>query len=310
MQSTDAEMAAEAHTVGRRYLRGCLLVVLGGFVLSLGVFAIRSASASDAWQYLFWRAVGFTCALALVATLREHRNPFTQVAHLGAFAWAAAVAMAVSQITFISAVMVTTFAEVFFLCSLAPLLAAMLARPLLGERIGWLVLVAIALATAGVYVMTGGRLDTGNWLGRTLSIVSAVSFAAYTLATRGSSARDLDAALITVGLLTSTASFTAIQLHGLPLVASPLEAGIGLLHGALILSAGLFLFGQGSRDVPGVTFTMLAQAEAVLSPVWGYLCFNENPTLGTIAGGGMILAAVVLQATAGDRGVQRDSVSR
>lgn len=289
----------------RGYVLGCLTVILAGFILSLGVFAIRAATASDAWQYLFWRAIGFTLALIVIASLRDHRNPLQQIAHLGPFGWAAAIAMAISQVTFISAVKVTTFAEVFFLCSLAPLLAAMLARPLLGERIGWGVLAAIALAIGGVYVMTGGDFRSGNWDGRLLSIASAISFAAYTLSTRGASARDLDASLIAVGVLAGGASLTAIWLNGMPVMPRATDAMIAVAHGALILSAGLFLFGQGSRRVSSVTFTMLAQAEAVFSPIWGYLYFAENPTLGTIIGGGMILVAVVLQAAVSDRAPHR-----
>jgi hypothetical protein len=46
---------------------GCSLVVLAGLVLSLGVICIRGASTSAAWQYLFWRALGFDLVLALVA---------------------------------------------------------------------------------------------------------------------------------------------------------------------------------------------------------------------------------------------------
>ena len=77
------------------------------------------------------------------------------------------------------------------------------------------------------------------------------------------------------------------------------DVAIAFCHGALLLSAGLFLFGQGSRYISAVTFTMLAQAEAVLSPVWGYLYFAETPTQATIIGGTLILSAVVLQAIAG-----------
>lgn len=284
-----------------RYRYGCLLVVLAGLVLSLGVFAIRGATQSDAWQYLLWRALGFTIVLVAIAAIRDHRNPLVQVAHLGRFGLMAACAMAASQITFISAVKVTTFAETFFLCSLAPLLSAMLARPLLGERIGWLVLVAIAIAMGGVAAMTGGDLEGGNWTGRAFAVASAVSFACYTLATRGSSSGELDASLIGVGLLTVSGSLAAVLLLGLPVLPGLFDAGIAFLHGAFVLSAGLFLYGQGSRHVPAVTFTMLAQAEAVIAPVWGYLYFDENPTLGTVIGGAMILAAVVLQAVAGAR---------
>jgi drug/metabolite transporter, DME family len=288
--------------INSRYAYGCGLVVFAGLVLSLGVFCIRGATASDAWQYLFWRALGFTSALITIASLRDHRNPLQQVMHLEVFAWVSAISLSMSQITFISAIKITTFAETFFLCSLAPLITAMLARPMLGERIGRIVLVAIALALAGVLAMTGGRLDGGNWAGRTLSIASAFTFACYAIATRGSKPHDLDAGLLAVGLLTTTASLAAVILLDLPMVPSRFDVVIAYFHGALILSAGLFFFGQGSRYIPGVTFALLAQSEAVFAPLWGYLFFEEQPTFGTVTGGVMILAAVVMQAAAGERG--------
>ncbi len=283
----------------REYLRGCALVLLAGIILSLGVFFVRNAMASNAWQYIFWRALGFTAALLILATLRDKRSPLRQLLSLGRMAWIATICMALSQVTFISSIKAATFAEVFLICSLAPMMAAALAWPLLRERIGWATIVAIVIGIAGVYVMTGGELNATSVNGQLIAVVSMLGFAGYTLCTRGSRPEDLDATLIAVGILTALAGFVGIQLAGLPMIASLTDVLIALCHGAVLLSAGLFLFGQGSRTVSAVTFTMLAQAEAVLSPVWGFLFFAESPTQATIIGGSMILLAVVLQALAG-----------
>ncbi len=296
---TDQVIAALPGSPKSRYLRGCALVILAGVILSLGVFCVRNATASNAWQYICWRALGFTTALVILAAVRDKRSPFRQLASLGHMAWIACLCMALSQVTFISSIKAATFAEVFLICSLAPLMTAALAWPLLKERIGWATIVAITVGITGVYVMTGGELNSTNIYGQLIAVVSMLSFAGYTLCTRGSRPEDLDAALIGVGILTALAGFAAITLTGLPLVPSPTDAAIAFFHGALLLSAGLFLFGQGSRHIPAVTFTMLAQAEAVLSPVWGFLYFAETPTKATIIGGALILSAVILQAIAG-----------
>lgn len=282
-----------------RYLRGCVYVIFAGVILSLGVFCVRNATSSNAWQYIFWRALGFTSALVIVATLREKRSPLRQLASLNRMAWLACFCMALSQVTFISSIKAATFAEVFLICSLAPMMAAALAWPLLKERIGWTTIVAIITGFAGVYVMTGGEFNAANIDGQLIAVVSMLGFAGYTLCTRGSRPEDLDATLIGVGVLTALAGFTAISLSGLPLIPSATDITIAFFHGALLLSAGLFLFGQGSRYVSAVTFTMLAQAEAVLAPVWGFLYFAETPTRATLLGGALILSAVILQALAG-----------
>jgi drug/metabolite transporter, DME family len=285
--------------VRRKTFFGCGLVILAGIILSLGVFCVRSATASHAWQYIFWRAIGFTAALLVISTMRGQRSALHQIAHLRPMAWIAACSMALSQVTFIYSIKAATFAEVFLICSLAPLMAAALAWPLLRERISWITGVAIALSIAGVYVMTGGELNTANAHGQFVALVAMLGFAGYTLCTRGSRSEDLDATLIAVGVLTIISSASAIHYSGLQFHAGMNETLIAVGHGAVLLAAGLFLFGQGSRYISAVTFTMLAQAEAVLAPIWGYLYFAEIPTQATLVGGGLILTAVILQALVG-----------
>ena len=296
---TERTVATLTSAPRSRYLRGCAYVILAGLILSLGVFCVRNATSSHAWQYIFWRALGFTTALVIVATLREKRSPLRQLASLDRMAWIACFCMALSQVTFISSIKAATFAEVFLICSLAPMMAAALAWPLLRERIGWTTVVAVIIGFAGVYLMTGGEFNSANINGQLIAVVSMLGFAGYTLFTRGSRPEDLDATLIGVGILTAVAGVAAIILADLPLIPSTTDVAIAFLHGALLLSAGLFLFGQGSRYVSAVTFTMLAQAEAVLSPIWGFLYFAETPTQATIIGGALILSAVILQAVAG-----------
>ena len=292
------------------YLAGCFLVVLAGLVLSLGVLCVRAAAEGDAWQYLFWRAIGFGIAVTIVAVWRHRSSPLGQVRRLGGFAWLAVAAMVVSQAGFIVAIKLGSTAEVFFLMSLAPLMAAVLARPILGERIGRLGLAAIAVALMGVAMMSGlsveaGALHSGlwegEWLPRALALLTAFAFALYSLATRGAPPEDLDATLVAVGIATALLSVAVLLARDLPLLHSTREAALGLLHGGVILAAGLVLFSRGSRLVPGVTLVMLAQSETVAAPIWTYLVHGETTTLAVIAGGALILVAVALQAIDGTR---------
>jgi drug/metabolite transporter (DMT)-like permease len=303
-------MSGQPLPPARSYLFGCALVVLGGTVLSLGIICVRSASASDAWQYLFWRALGFGLVLALVAAWRHGTNPLLQVRRLGGFAWLSVLAMVASQACFIGAIKSGNTAEVFFLFALAPLMAAVLARPLLGERIGVLGMLAIAVALGGVALMSGlaekpaaaqpGHAE-GEWLSWVLALGCAFSFALYSIGTRGARREDLDAALVAVGIVTALVSAIALLRLGLPFAASLRDVALALLHGGAILAAGLVLFARGSRAVPGVTLVMLAQAETVAAPVWTYLVFGETTTLSVIAGGALILVAVVMQSSDGAR---------
>lgn len=269
------------------------------------MLCVRGADTSNAWQYLFWRALGFGLVLALVAMQRHAVNPLAQIRHLGGFAWVSVVAMVASQICFILAVQSGNTAEVFFLMSLAPLMAALLARPILGERLGLMGMLAVAIALGGVALMSGLGFNfeddqsealRNNWASWILALGTALAFAVYMLTTRGARSQDLDAALVTVGILTALVSLAVLWALGLPLAASLRDVLLALLHGGVLLAAGLVLFARGSRVVPGVTLVMLAQAETVAAPVWTYLVFDETATLSVIAGGALILTAVVMQA--------------
>jgi drug/metabolite transporter (DMT)-like permease len=209
--------------------------------------------------------------------------------------------MALSATTFIAAIKVTTLAETFFLCSLAPLIAAVLARPILGERITTTSLITIALGMIGVLVMIEWRLDGGNWAGRLLALLSALGFAGYSLAARGSLPRDLNATLIAFGMVAAFVGFGMSLALGEPLVPPVWDVSMAALHGGIVLSLGLALYAQGSRFVSAVTLTVLAQTEAILAPLWGFLFFAERSSASTVAGGGIILVAVILQAILGSR---------
>jgi drug/metabolite transporter, DME family len=290
----------------RAYWAGCGLVIAGGLVLSLGILCLRAASDSDAWQYLFWRGIGFGCSVSLLAAWRHATSPLAQIKRLGGFAWISVLALVASQVLFVAAIKSGSTAEVFFLMSLAPLMAAVLARPLLGERIGLFGILAIAVGLCGVALMSGLSFNAddigwstgeGPWLTRALALGTAFTFALYSLATRGARSQDLDAALVAVGIVTALVCAIALLWLGLPIAASLNDVALGLLHGGVILALGLVLLARGSRVVPGVTLVMLAQAETVAAPIWTYLVFNETTTLAVIFGGALILIAVLMQAS-------------
>ena len=181
---------------------------------------------------------------------------------------------------------------------------------MLGERLGVMGIFAIAIALGGVALMSGLGLSpaeepSSTWssdgVAWVLALGTALAFAVYMLTTRGARSQDLDAALVAVGILTALVSMLVLLARGLPLVGSLRDIVLALVHGGVLLAAGLVLFARGSRVVPGVTLVMLAQAETVAAPVWTYLVFNETATPSVIAGGALILSAVVMQTLDGAR---------
>jgi drug/metabolite transporter (DMT)-like permease len=86
------------------------------------------------------------------------------------------------------------------------------------------------------------------------------------------------------------------------LLAAPFGGHAGLDSGSAALlvafglvsnTAGLGFFILGSRRLPPVETALVSTLEAPIAPLWVWLLFAETPGTATLAGGGLVMAAVL-----------------
>jgi drug/metabolite transporter (DMT)-like permease len=83
-------------------------------------------------------------------------------------------------------------------------------------------------------------------------------------------------------------------------------ADLGALRGDDVLALGALGTGQiglglafltiGARLIPAAQVALISLLEVVLGPLWVWLSVGERPTAATLAGGAVVVAAVVIQA--------------
>ena len=73
------------------------------------------------------------------------------------------------------------------------------------------------------------------------------------------------------------------------------------------MGLGLFFLSLGARLLPAADVALISQLENVLGPLWVWLAGIEHPAAATIAGGIIVICAVVFQIT---QGTQRFSRGR
>ncbi|MEE8545393.1 MAG: EamA/RhaT family transporter, partial [Alphaproteobacteria bacterium] len=66
--------------------------------------------------------------------------------------------------------------------------------------------------------------------------------------------------------------------------------------GTVQIGCGMIAFTIGSRHVPAALLGLLAMTEVALGPIWVWLGVGEVPSWLTLAGGAVVLSAVVTQA--------------
>ncbi len=291
-------LTAAAHRAA--YLQGSLLVLAAGMFWSFTGVLVRSAPASDGWQYLGWRSVGAALFFWVYSRWRGQGSPVRNFLKLGALGWLATIAIFMASLSYIFALKSTTVAATLFLSSCSPLLTGLMAWAVLREKLDFASLCAIAVGLAGVALMMLGKSDGSMTLfGNALAFNSGLMFGVYNICLRLRRDRDFGPTMFVYALFAVVVSLVATLLNGRPLAPPVQEIAIALFNGFVFIGIGSALFIRGAAHVPAAGLAVLSQTEAVFGPVWVALVIGEVPAPFAIAGGVLILGAVVAMALHG-----------
>jgi drug/metabolite transporter (DMT)-like permease len=282
---TTATLAVEA---ARQHRRGRLYVALAAVAWSTAGLFQRELTVNLGTQLAgraFFAVIGIVAYLAVA----EHGRVVQAFREIGRAGLAVAALMAVSSGAFIAALNYTSVANVLFLQALAPVLAAVFGT-LAGERVARRTWVAMAVAVAGVALMIGGPSHP-SLAGFTLSLLMSASFAGTIVITRHQRQVSMAPAtcLSQVLVFVCAAPFASVSSIGSEDLA--LLAGLGITQ----IGLGLIFLSIGARLIPAAEVALITLLEIVLGPLWVWIALGERPGATTLAGGAIVLGAVVIQ---------------
>jgi drug/metabolite transporter (DMT)-like permease len=269
--------------------RGQIYVALAAVAWSTAGLLQRQLSLDVATQ-VAGRALFAALALLAYVAVAERGRVVHACRSVGLAGVGFAICLAVASATFIAALNHTTVARVLFIQAVSPVLAALLARVLLGEPVTRRTAVAMAVALAGVGVMLGAP-GSGDALGDGLAIVMAFSFALALVITRHR--RD-------VSMAPATCLSQLLLLVVLFPLATPADVGgddvlwLAVMGGTQI-GLGLALLAIGARLIPAAQVALITLLEVVLGPIWVWIALNEKPDTATLVGGAIVIVAIVMQ---------------
>jgi drug/metabolite transporter (DMT)-like permease len=295
-------MTVAAVTFQRVPLTASLLAFGAGLMWSVGAVMVRATGSSDAYQYLMWRAVAVIAVVEVLARVRGRRSSVAAAFTSGWSVIGASAALLLASIAFIYALKNTTAANTAFLASVSPLVAVVIARFVLGERLTRVTIGALLLATFGLGVMVVSDVGIGSMSGNVAALGSAVGFASYTVFIRADPERDWSPVLPGYSILMIAICATVTFAGGRALVPPAGDIAFAMVHGGVFIVVGTLMFNVASRSMPAVAMTVLAQSETVFVPVWIYLVFGERPGSQALLGAVIILTAVVGKALFDSRG--------
>ncbi len=175
---------------------------------------------------------------------------------------------------------------------LAPIGVAALAPRLLGERLGWRTLVALAAAFAGCALVAGPSVQSTGAAGLGLSLVAAVLFVALVLLSKP------------LASIYGGVRLAFLQMGGAGLVLIPVAAASRwpapqlswlwlLVLGAVHTALGIAIYLHVLADLPATHVGILGYLEPVGVIVCAWLFLGQRPSLSTVLGGMLVIGAGV-----------------
>ncbi len=279
--------------------RAVLVLVLVTLLWSIAGVVTRQLESARSFEITFWRSA-FT-ALALAGLLGAWVGPAGLVRTIrggGRLLWLSGLAWGVMFTAFMLALTLTTVANVLVTMALAPLLAALFARVALGYRVPLRTGLAGLVAGLGIAWMvsselghSGGRHLAGTLVALSVPVAAAANWTLLQGAVRSerAAASDMRPAILLGALLSAAATLPL----ALPFQASPQDLAWLALLGVVQLAIPCLLAVAASRVLSAPEVALITLLEVLFGVAWAWLGAGERPAASVLAGGALVLLALV-----------------
>ena len=268
--------------------RGVLLVACAALCWSSGGLIARLVS-TDPWTTNLWRSLFASLFLALVLWVTRGHSLAAQWRTGGRPVLVVAMCMALASTCFILSLARTSVANTLILMSIGPYVAGLLGWVLLGERVPLRTWLSMGVALVGTAIMVSHSYGQGAVAGDVLAIVTASSFAVATVLVRRHPEIEMARAAV---LSTAITALVALPLAH-PFDTAPRDLALLAIFGVGQFGVGFLLFMAGARLIPAAETSLIGMIEVVLGPLWVWLVLGERPDAASLAGGALILAALL-----------------
>ncbi len=268
---------------------GRLSIVLAAIMWSSsGLFA--KAPIFDSWPaetrgilLAFWRAL-FAGLLLLPAVRRPQWD--IKLIPLCAF-------FAVMNVSYLSAMTLTTAANAIWLQSTAPWWVFLAGVALLRAPFARAERIPLIVGGAGLAIILTFEIRGQAQAGVVCGLASGIAYAGVVMCLRALRALDTVWIVAVAHLVTAAAIFPyVVYLDAWPAGGQwPALAAFGMIQMAL----PYVLFARGLRSVTSQEATGLGLLEPILLPLWVYVVWSEAPAAWTLLGGGLILCGLALR---------------
>ena len=270
-------------------------MVVATLLWSIAGVVTRHLDSATSFEATAWRS--FFNAVALIVVLGRLRGFAALAATLTSgdrLLWISGACWAVMFTAFMIAITMTTVANVLVTMAIAPLLTALVARVVLGQQLQARTWVAIVVAGIGIgwmyahgFALADMRQLAGTAVAFGVPVAAAINWTVIQRSRRGEV--DLLVAVL-IGAVISTLVTAPLAL---PLQASGHDIGLLALLGVAQLAIPCLIAVSAARDLPAPEAALLSLLEIVFGVTWTWLGADEVPSPHVLAGGALVVGALI-----------------
>jgi drug/metabolite transporter (DMT)-like permease len=283
------------------HTRAVFLMVAVTLMWSIAGVVTRQLENARSFEITFWRSFFTVLSLLVILPVLQGREVFAKIRRGGLAFWASGLCWSVMFTAFMLALTLSTVANVLVTMAVGPFLTAVLARIFIGHRIPPRTWIAIVAAGAGIAYMHAGQVSGGRLAGTLVALCVPLAGAINWTITQRSNARGEHVDLVPAVLVGAVISTLATLPLALPLTASAQDVSLLALLGLVQLAIPCALSVLCARVLKAPEMSLLALLEVIFGILLVWVFAGEAPTATVLAGGSLVIGALVLNELVGWR---------
>lgn len=265
-------------------IMGIIFMTLGMFCLSVNDVVVKGLNTSfPVWEVIFFRAfsgilVSFVLIFIFGWKSLKTKKPIRHFVR--AFSAVGCVIFYFFGLKFL------LLSENIAIVHSAPIFAALLAVPILGERLGIHRITAIVIGFIGVIIIVKPGTDVFK-LVSILPLISALFMASVYLSTR--SLMNTDSSIAIIFYYSLALLITSIVFFPSDFVMPNIVQLIPLMSLGVMGSLGHYFMSQAAKNAEVVVISPFEYSSFIFVGIMGYIFYNEVPSISIIIGGILII---------------------
>ncbi|WP_232080685.1 DMT family transporter [Variovorax sp. SRS16] len=277
-----------------------LMVVVTLMWATAGVVT-RQLEQANSFEVTFWRSFFTSLSLLVILPLWQGRAVFSKIRRGGCELWISGLCWSVMFTAFMVALTLTRVADVLVTMAVSPLLTALAARIAIGHKLAPRTWFAIVLAGLGIGWMYGSQLGEGVLLGTLVALCVPLASAANWTVAQHAHAKGREIDLVPAVLIGAMLSAAVALPLAWPFQTNAHDLGLLAFLGLFQLAIPCVLAMVCARVLKAPEVALLALLEVIFGIALAWVGAGEAPTASVLAGGTLVIGALVLNALLGLR---------